>query len=295
MKLAILDDYQNCALALTDWSRIKGVEITVFNDTLPHTDPPNQDLIKRLLPFELISSMRERTKFNRAVLKELPNLKLLCTTGMRNAAIDMNAAAELGIVVCGTGILGDPTTELTWALILGLVRHIPKEYDNMKKGLWQTTLGFALRNKTIGLVGLGNLGKATARVAQAFNMKVIAWSPNLTEQRCQEAGVGFVKSKQELLKTADLVSIHMVLTDATRGMISAQDLALMKPTAYFINVSRGPLVDEEALADVLEKGAIAGAALDVYGTEPLESDHRFRKLDNVLLSPHLVSARQMFC
>jgi phosphoglycerate dehydrogenase-like enzyme len=215
-------------------------------------------------------------------------LKLIATSGMRNAAIDMKAARELGVAVCGTATLGYPTAELTWGLIIGLCRHIAREDRAMHEGGgWQTTLGVGLQGKTLGVLGLGKLGGQVARIGQAFGMNVVAWSRNLTEARCAELGVRLAASKDELLSTADVVTIHLVLGAATRGLIGAAELARMKPTTYLVNTSRGPIVDEAALLEVLRARRIAGAALDVYDREPLPADHPVRKLDNVLLTPHL--------
>ncbi|KDQ09265.1 hypothetical protein BOTBODRAFT_179126 [Botryobasidium botryosum FD-172 SS1] len=286
IKTAILDDYQHAALKCADWSSIAPrLAIDVYDDTIHDEDA----IIKCLEPYTIICAMRERTKFPRSVLERLPNLKLLATTYMRNQGIDVAAANERGVIVCGTHGKGDPTTEHNWALLMAVARHIPVEHANIQAGnkTWQSTVPVGLHGRTIGLVGLGNLGKGTAKIAQAFNMRVVAWSPNLTPERAEEAGVAFAATKEELMKQSDFVSIHMVLVDSTRGLIGAPELAAMKPTAYFVNTSRGPIVDEDALVSALKEKKIAGAALDVYGVEPLPLDHPLRTLDNVVLSPHL--------
>ena len=230
--------------------------------------------------------MRERTPFPRTLLERLPTLKLLVTTGMRNAAIDLAAAAARQVTVCGTDLLGYPTAELAWGLILGLARNIPAEVEGMRQGGWQTTLGVGLRGKTLGLLGLGRLGSGMAAIAKAFQMELLAWSPNLTAERAGTAGVQLA-TRDSLFREADFLSIHMVLGERTRGLVGAHELSLMKPSAYLINTSRGPIVDEAALLAVLEAKAIAGAALDVYGEEPLPQEHQLRQLSDVLLTPHL--------
>jgi phosphoglycerate dehydrogenase-like enzyme len=282
-RLAILDDYQHVALAMADWNTLRpDVRVDVFHDTL--TDP--DALVERLVPFDIIVAMRERTPFPRWLLDRLPQLKLLITTGMRNASFDLAAAEERGVIVCGTSMIPSETAELTWALILALARNIAREDQGMRQGLWQTTLGVSLHGKVLGLVGLGNLGGQVAAIGKAFHMEVIAWSQNLTPDRAAERGVGYV-DKAELFRRSDIVSIHVVLSDRTRGLIGAAELEAMKPTAFLVNTSRGPIVDERALLAHLEKRGIAGAALDVYDREPLPADHILRSLDNVLLTPHL--------
>ncbi|KDQ09267.1 hypothetical protein BOTBODRAFT_37185 [Botryobasidium botryosum FD-172 SS1] len=286
IKTAVLDDYQGVAFKCADWSSIAPrLAINVYDDTVHDEDA----IVRRLEPYTIICAMRERTKFPRSVLGRLPNLKLLTTTAMRNRGIDVAAANERGIVVCGTQVKGDSTTEHNWALLMAIARHIPTEHANIQEGnkRWQSTVPTGLHGRTIGLVGLGNLGKSTAKIAQAFNMRVVAWSPHLTPERAEEAGVAFAASKEELMGQSDFISIHMVLADSTRGIIGAPELAAMKPTAYLINTSRGPIVDEGALVSALKEKKIAGAALDVYDVEPLPLDHPLRTLDNVVLSPHL--------
>ncbi|MGO8867233.1 MAG: D-2-hydroxyacid dehydrogenase family protein [Alphaproteobacteria bacterium] len=283
MRAAILDDYQGVALASADWASLKpAVEATVFRDTRADVD----EVAKRLADFEIVVAMRERTPFPKALLERLPKLRLLVTTGKRNASIDLKAAAAKGIVVCGTDMLPYPTAELTWGLILSLVRNIPREERNMRTGGWQTTVGVGLKGKTLGVFGLGNLGSQVARIGKAFGMEAIAWSQNLTAERAASVGAALV-SKEELFRRADVVTIHLVLSERTRGAVAAAELALMKPSAYLVNTSRGPIVDTAALIAALERRRLAGAALDVYDSEPLPADHPLRKLDNVVLTPHL--------
>jgi D-3-phosphoglycerate dehydrogenase len=283
-RLAILDDYQNVALKLADWSKVKGdLDITVFDKHLGD----DAAVIKALQGFQIISAMRERTRFSRNVIEALPDLKLLLTTGMRNASIDVKAASERGVTVCGTGGFGNPTTGVAVGLMLELTRRIGFENARMKAGEpWQITLGHDLEGKTLGVVGLGKLGARVGKVAQALGMKVIAWSQNLTAEKAQEAGAQLV-TKDELFRQADVITIHLVLSDRSRGLIGEHELGLMKPTAYIINTARGPIVDEKALIAALTANKIAGAGLDVFDVEPLPRDHAFRKLDNVVLTPHL--------
>jgi phosphoglycerate dehydrogenase-like enzyme len=268
---------------MADW-RSLGREVTVeaFHERLAGEDA----LVKRLADFEVIVAMRERTQLPRSVLEHLPKLKLLVTTGMRNVAIDVKAAADLGIVVSGTALLTPPTAELTWGLILALARHIPEEAQQMRSGGWQTTVGVGLNGKVLGVLGLGKLGGEVARVGRAFQMEVIAWSQNLTAEHAVSFGATRVE-KDELFQRADFVTIHLILSKRTRGLVTARELALMKPGAYLINTSRGPIVEERALIDALTNHKIAGAALDVYDEEPLPDEHPLRKLDNVVLTPHL--------
>lgn len=289
-RCAILDDYQNVALKLADWSKITGdVEITVFNQAVRRSV---EDTIRDVKDFDIVVMMRERTRFPRQVIEALPNLKLLITTGARNASIDMAACKERGIVVCGTGSFGNPTAGVTFGLILELTRRIGWENERLKAGEnWQITLGMDIEGKTLGILGLGRLGARVAGIGKAFGMNVIAWSENLTPERCAEFGVKHV-SKQELLRDADILTIHLQLSDRTRGLIGANELGLMKKTAYLINTSRGPIVDEKALLNSLSKKQIAGAGLDVFDVEPLPIDHPFRKLDNAVLTPHLGYASQ---
>jgi phosphoglycerate dehydrogenase-like enzyme len=282
-RIAILDDYQNVALSLADWGSLgAGVSVQAFREWLGS----EQAVVERLRDFEIIVAMRERTAFPRAVFERLPNLKLVVTAGMRNAAIDVKAASERGVVVSGTSMLTTPTVELTWALILSLARNIPQEMENMRAGRWQTTVGVGLQGKVLGVVGLGRLGGEVARIGKAFRMEVIAWSQNLTAERAGSLDVERVE-KQELFRRADFVTIHLVMSQRTRGLIGAGELAAMKPTAFLVNTSRGPIIDEPALIAALEARKIAGAALDVYDQEPLPPNHRLRTLNNVVLTPHL--------
>jgi len=282
-RVAILDDYQNVARHMADWSSLPaGSDVVVFADHLKDAGA----VAARLADFEAVVAMRERTAFPRALLERLPRLKLLVTTGMRNASIDVAAATERGIVVCGTAGLPYPTAELTWGLILALMRRIPAEDRATREGRWQVSCGLGLNGKTLGVIGLGGLGSRVAKVGRAFEMDVIAWSQNLTEARAAEVGAKLV-AKDELLARADVASIHLVLSDRTRGLIGARELALMKPTAYLINTSRGPIVDEGALVAAVRKGTIAGAGLDVYDDEPLALDHPLRNLPNTVITPHL--------
>ena len=283
VRVAVLDDYQGAAMEMADWSVLpSNTEVRVFRDHLSDV----ASVAERLNEFEIVMAMRERTPFPRRLLERLPRLKLLVTTGMRNASIDTAAASDLGVTVCGTGGLPYPTAELTWGLILALLRQIPREDRATREGHWQVSLGIGLRGKVLGVIGLGNLGSQVATVGKAFQMSVIAWSQNLTAERAAQFGATLV-SKEELLSQADIVSIHLVLSDRTRGLLGARELALMKPTAYLVNTSRGPIVEEQALVEALEKRTIAGAALDVYDEEPLPLDHPLRRLDNTVITPHL--------
>jgi phosphoglycerate dehydrogenase-like enzyme len=282
-RVAILDDYQGVALRMADWGRLPaGTDVVVFPDHLAD----NGAVAARLAEFDVVMAMRERTPFPRALLERLPRLRLLITSGMRNAAIDLAAAAERGILVCGTGGLPYPTAELTWALILALFRRVPAEDRATRAGHWQQSVGLGLNGKTLGVLGLGTLGSRVARVGRAFEMDVIAWSQNLTAQRAAEVGATLV-GKDELLGRSDIVTIHLVLGDRTRGLIGARELALMKRSAHLVNTSRGPIVDEAALVRALRDGTIAGAGLDVFDEEPLPLGHPFRQLPNTVITPHL--------
>ena len=283
IQIAVLDDYQGIALAIADWGSL-GRDVRTCALAEPLADA--QDAAARLREFDILVAMRERTPFPRALLEQLPRLRLLVTTGMRNAAIDVKAAVERGVVVCGTDMLPYPTAELTWGLILALARHIPREDRALREGSWQTSLGIGLRGKTLGMLGLGRLGGEVARIGKAFQMDVIAWSENLTAERAATIGATRVE-KEELFRRADIVTIHPVLSARTRGLVGAAEFAAMKPTAYLVNTSRGPVVDERALLAALEGQRIAGAALDVYDREPLPRDHPLRRLDNVVMTPHL--------
>ena len=282
-KIAVLDDYQNVALTSADWSVLNGkTDITIFNDHLFE----EEQIIERLKPFDVICVMRERTPLNRSVLSNLPNLKLIISTGFRNASIDLAAVAELGIELQHTGYVTSGAPELTWALLMAIARNIPAENLQVRQGGWQTTVGVDLKGKTLGLLGLGNIGQKIAAIGKAFDMNVIAWSENLTEEKASSHGVKYV-NKETLFKEADFLTVLLVLSARSRHIVDLADLQLMKSTAYLINTSRGPLVNEAALIEVLEKKQISGAALDVFETEPLPSDHPFRKLDNVLATPHI--------
>ncbi len=282
-RVALLDDYQGVALGMADWKNLPaGTEVTVFKDHLADEGA----VAKRLADFDIVMALRERTPFPRSLLERLPKLKLLITAGMRNASIDMKAAADRGVVICGTAGLPYPTAELAWGLILSLMRHIPAEDRATREGKWQTSLGLGLNGKTFGALGLGTLGSRAARVGKAFEMEVLAWSQNLTAERAKEVGATLV-TRDELLARSDIVSIHLVLGDRTRGLIGARELGLMKRSAYLINTSRGPIVDEAALIRALGDGTIAGAGLDVFDEEPLPLDHPFRRLPNIAITPHL--------
>jgi phosphoglycerate dehydrogenase-like enzyme len=283
-RCAVLDDYQNVAMTMADWDKIAGdVAVTVFNE---HMGSPDE-VHRALADFDIVCMMRERTPFRRNAIAALPKLKLLITTGARNASIDMVAAAERGITVCSTGAYGNPTTGITFGLILELTRRIGYEHERLKSGaFWQVTIGPDIEGKTLGIIGLGKLGLRVAGVAKAFGMKVIAWSPNLTAEKCRDAGVDYA-TKDDLFRNADIITIHVQLGDRSRGLVTAKELALMKPDAYLINTARGPIVDEKALIAALEERRIAGAGLDVFDVEPLPLDHPFRRMDNVVITPHL--------
>jgi phosphoglycerate dehydrogenase-like enzyme len=283
-RIAVLDDYQRAAHRFADWGSLKPHEVSFFHAPLGDPDA----IVEALRPFDIIAVMRERTAFPAAVIERLPNLKLIVTTGARNASIDVKAAAARGITVCGTEGQNHPTPELTWALILALARKIPAADAAMRAGAWQEGIapGFGLKGQTLGLLGLGRLGGTVARIGAAFGMKLIAWSNNLTAERAQEFGAALV-DKPTLFRSADVLTIHMVLGPRSRGLVGAADLALMKPTAYLVNTSRGPIIDEAALLATLKAGKIAGAGIDVYGQEPLPADHPLRGVSNTVLTPHL--------
>jgi phosphoglycerate dehydrogenase-like enzyme len=283
IRIAILDDYQNASLEMADWSPLAGrAEIIVFNDHLSNLDK----LVERLLPFDVVCVMRERTSLSRPVIERLPRLKLIASTGPRNAAIDVEAAAERGIVVAHTGYDARPAIEMTWALILASARQVTLENANLRAGGWQCMVGDGLYGKTLGVLGLGNIGSEVARIGLAFGMDVIAWSQNLTADKAQTSGARLV-SKEELFRNADILTIHLVLSERTKGLVGAAELQAMNPSARLVNTSRGPIVDEPALIEVLRERRIAGAALDVFDIEPLPTDHPFRSLDNVLCTPHI--------
>jgi phosphoglycerate dehydrogenase-like enzyme len=282
-KIAVLDDYQNAALASADWSAIQArADIVVFHDRPADPDA----LVDRLRPFDVICVMRERTPFPRNLIECLPNLKLIASTGSANMSIDTSAANDHGIVVKNTGYRPDPTVELTWALILSAARNIVTESNSVRSGGWQRTVGADLQGKTLGVLGLGRVGSRVARIGSAFGMNLVAWSQNMTPAVAEAAQARLV-SKEELFKQADVLTVHLILSDRTRGIVGRSELALMKATSLLINTSRGPIVDEQALIGALEKKQIAGAAIDVFDVEPLPPSHPFRKLENVLATPHI--------
>ncbi len=283
MRIAILDDYQNVALSLADWTSIGAdAEITVFNEHMAD----EATVAAALADFDVVVIMRERTPFPASLFERLPKLKLLVSTSNRNRSVDLKAAASQGVIVSGTPNLAYPPAELAWALILGIVKGLPAEDASVRQGNWQAGLGGTLRDKTLGIVGLGNLGGQTALIAQAFGMEIIAWSENLTDERAAEFGARRV-ALDTLMSSADIITIWLALSDRTRGIIGARELALMKSTAYLVNTARGPIVDEAALIEVLQNHKIAGAALDVFEIEPLPADHPFRSLSNTIVTPHI--------
>ncbi len=281
---AIIDDYQGCALGLADWASLDGVQVRSFTDHIADLGA----LAAALAEFDIVVAMRERTRFDAATFAALPRLKLLVTSGMRNQAIDLAAAASRGIVVSGTAGSATAAPELAWGLLMALARHIAPDAASVRNGeRWQTRLGIGLAGRTLGIVGLGSIGTCMARYARAFEMPVLAWSRNLTDERCRDAGAERAPDLDTLLRRADIVTLHVVLGDGTRGMLGARELALMKPTALLVNTSRGPLVDEAALVAALAEGRIAGAALDVFDVEPLPPGHPLRTLPTVLATPHI--------
>jgi phosphoglycerate dehydrogenase-like enzyme len=282
-KIAVLDDYQNVALSLADWSALDDrATVTVFNDHLADSDA----VVERLQAFDVVCVMRERTPMTRAIIERLPKLRLIASSAMRNASIDLKAAEERGVQVVHTGYTSTPTVELTWALILASARNLVDENAALRSGGWQQMVGDDMAGRTLGLLGLGNVGGAVAKVGAAFGMKVIAWSQNLTSERAAEGGATRV-TKDELFREADVLSVHLVLSARTRGLVGAAELGLMKPTARLINTSRGPIVVEADLVAALRDKKIAGAAIDVFDQEPLPPDHPFRKLPNLLATPHI--------
>jgi len=283
VRIAVLDDYQNVALSMADWSGLdKRAEITVFNDHLADPDA----VVARLQSFDIVCVMRERTPMTRAIIERLPRLRLIASTALRNASIDLEAAAERGVEVMHTGYSSTPTIELTWALILASARHLVAENAALRAGGWQCCVGDDMAGRTLGVLGLGNIGGAVARIGKAFGMEVIAWSQNLTADRAAETGAVLV-TKEELFRQADIVTIHLVLSGRTRGLVAAGELALMKPTARLVNTSRGPIVVETDLLAALRNGKIAGAGIDVFDHEPLPPDHPFRSQANLLATPHI--------
>jgi phosphoglycerate dehydrogenase-like enzyme len=282
-RVAILDDYQHVALESADWSRLDGrADVHVLHEYLA----TEAEVVAALQNYDVVVAMRERTAFPRQVLDQLPRLRLLVTTGPANAAFDVAAAHANGVVVCGTGGAYPAPAELTWALIHALTRNLVQEDRALRSGSWQVTIGTELAGRTLGVVGLGRLGQRVTRVAHAFDMNVVAWSENLTAAQAAESGATLV-GKDELFATADIVTVHLQLSERTRGLIGARELGLMQPTAYIVNTSRGPIIDEAALVTALQSESIAGAALDVFDVEPLPSDHPLLSLPNVILTPHI--------
>ncbi len=282
-KIAVLDDYQNAALESADWSMLRDrADITVFQDHVDDADA----VVTRLLPFDIVCVMRERTPLPRSIIERLPNLKLISSTGPVNASIDVATAAERGVAVSHTGYRSAPTIELTWALILASARNIVAESNSVRSGGWQTSVGMDLQGKTLGVLGLGRIGSAVARIGRDFGMNLVAWSQNMTSESAQAAGAVLV-SKDQLFEQADILTIHLVLSGRTRGLVGAAELARMKPTARLINTSRGPIVDDHALIGALRNKQIAGAAIDVFETEPLPASHPLRTLGNMLATPHI--------
>lgn len=284
MKVAVLDDYQSVAADLADWNSLPGgTDVTFFTDHLADEDA----LAERLADFDIVMGMRERTPFPRSLLERLPALRCLITTGGGNASFDLNAATELGITVCATPGAGEGPTELTWGLILGMLRQIPQEdRATREQGKWGIHVGASLQSKTLALLGLGHIGSLVARVGNAFGMPIIAWSQNLTAEHAAECGATLV-DKDTLFAEGDVVSVHVRLSDRTRGLVGAHEIGLMKSSAILVNISRGPIVDEAALVDALERRAIGGAALDTFDVEPLPAGHPFLTLDNTLITPHV--------
>ena len=283
MKIAILDDYQDAALSTADWSAVeRQAEITVFADHLADQD----DLVARLEPFDVICVMRERTPLPREVIERLPRLKLIASTGPGNASIDYEAAADHDVVVTDTRYDPTSTVELTWALIMASSRHVVEECGSVRSGGWQTSVGRELRGQVLGILGLGHIGTEIARLGTVFGMEVVAWSQNLDADSAKAAGATLV-SKDELFRQSDTLTIHLKLSERSRGLVGADELALMKPTSWLVNTSRGPIVDEAALVAALTDRSIGGAALDVFDTEPLPVDHPLRSLPNALVTPHI--------
>lgn len=283
MRIGVLDDYQSVAHRCADWSSLgAGVTVDFISHPVLDADAP-----ERLAPYQVIVAMRERMAFPAAVLRQLPQLRLLVTTGPRNRSIDLQACAELGITVSATRSDGSLAAELAWALVMALYKRVPDNDADVRAARWQeSSMATSMRGSTIGLIGLGKLGQRMARFAQAFDMEVLAWSPNLTAERCQPFGVQYV-TKQALFERADVVSIHMVLSESTRHVVAAQELSQMKSSAYLVNTSRGGLIDESALCSALQQRSIAGAALDVFDCEPLPNDAAILKAPSVILSPHM--------
>lgn len=283
MNCIILDDYQNISLNLANWHELENINVTNLTQHLQ-----GNNLVKALYNADIIVIMRERTPLTRELLYRLPNLKLIVTSGMRNNSIDIDATTEKNITVCGTKSLKQPPMELTWALILNLSRHLLKETNAIKNNSsWQSTLGYSLQGKTLGLLGLGHIGKLMVPVAKAFEMNVIAWSPNLTKKRCNDVDITFAESKEELFKRSDFISIHLVLGAQTKNLVTYDDLSLMKRSAFLINTSRAEIINQNDLIKALNENKFSGAGLDVFEQEPLPENHPFRKLNNVISTPHL--------
>ncbi|MCP1506902.1 phosphoglycerate dehydrogenase-like enzyme [Pseudomonas marginalis] len=283
LQIAVIDDWQNVARDVVDWSALAALGQVHFLHEYP---ADTATMLERLKGFDVICVMRERSTFDKPLLQGLPNLKLLVTGGMRNAAIDLPAAKALGIQVCGTDSYKHAAPELTWALIMASTRNLLAEANSLRAGHWQVGLGGDLHGQTLGILGLGSIGQKVAQFAQVFGMRVIAWSENLTPQRAAESGVTWV-SKRDLFEQADILTIHLVLSERSRGLVDAEALGWMKPTARLVNTARGPIVDEPALLQALSNGRLAGAALDVYAEEPLPVEHPLRHLPNVLATPHV--------
>ena len=283
LKVAILDDYQNVSQAFLNLKKLDGkYEFKIFNEAFVDEN----DVGEQLKDYEALLIMRERTKITKSLINRLKKLKFIITSGMRNKAIDLDAAKQRKIIVCGTEINSNPAAELTWALILGLARNLKEEIDNMYQGYWQTTVGFELKGKILGLIGLGKIGSQVAKVGTAFGMQVVAWSENLNLSHAKELGV-LPMNKEDLIKTSDFISIHVVLGERYNNLITKNDLQMMKKSAFLINTSRGPIVNENDLVEALKSNQIAGAGLDVYDHEPLPDNHKLRFLPNALLLPHL--------
>ena len=281
-RVAILDDFQDAARTNGPWHRLAGkADVQIFTDHVT-----GDQLVDRLAPFEIVMAIRERTAFDRSLIEKLPNLRLIVTAGARNRGIELAACRDHGVTVCGTDPGSTPTAELTWGLILALARHIPAEDRALREGRWQTRMGFGLQGRTLGVLGLGRLGSKVALLGQAFDMNVIAWSQNLTAERAAEIGVRRV-DKDELFRNADVISIHLLLSDRTRGLVGPAEFGLMKPTSVLVNTSRAPIIDEVALMEALRAGQLAGAGLDVFEQEPLPLDALIRTAPNTVLTPHL--------
>lgn len=285
LRCAVLDDFQNAALTAADWSAVSDrVDVVRYAEHFTTQDV----LAKALADADIVVTLRERVRFPAALLDRLPCLKLLIASGMRNSAIDLAAARANGVTVCGTESSATPPVELTWALLLGLARGIVQENNALRGGgPWQSTVGADLHGRRLGLLGLGRIGGRVARVGLAFGMEVTAWSQNLTEERADEVGVALAPSKEDLLSRADFVSVHLALSDRTRGLLGPRELALLKPTAYLVNTSRAAVVDQDALLAALRERRIAGAGVDVFDTEPLPADHPMRTAPRLLATPHL--------